>query len=214
MENNVQTSKIGVRDLVNVAIFTVIYFVIFYVCAMTGFVPVMAVFYPVLTAIIAGIPCILFYTKVKTFGLVTIMGVLLGLIFFLMGYGYYALITGIVFGLLADVIMKAGKYKSWKAMLAGYAVFSVWQVGTQLPMFIMGDAYVDMYRASQGDAFADGLAALVQGYMVPVVILATAVGGVIGAFITVTVVRSMADLGPARAAMLIVISQLIVAWVI
>ena len=36
MENNVQTSKIGVRDLVNVAIFTVIYFVIFYVCAMTG----------------------------------------------------------------------------------------------------------------------------------------------------------------------------------
>ena len=36
-------------------------------------------------------------------------------------------------------------------------------------------------------------------------------GGVIGAFITVTVIRSMADLGPARAAMLIVISQLIVA---
>ena len=42
----------------------------------------------------------------------------------------------------------------------------------------------------------------------------TLLGGVIGAFITVTVVRSMADLGPARAAMLIVISQLIVAWVI
>ena len=42
----------------------------------------------------------------------------------------------------------------------------------------------------------------------------TLLGGVIGAFITVTVVRSMADLGPARAAMLIVISQLVIAWVI
>ena len=42
----------------------------------------------------------------------------------------------------------------------------------------------------------------------------TLLGGVIGAFITVTVVRSMADMGPARAAMLIVIAQLIVAWVI
>ena len=42
----------------------------------------------------------------------------------------------------------------------------------------------------------------------------TLLGGVIGAFITVTVVRSMADLGPARAAMLIVIAQLIVDWVI
>ena len=36
--------------------------------------------------------------------------------------------------------------------------------------------------------------------------------GVIGAFITVTVVRSMDALGPARAAMLIVIAQLAVAW--
>lgn len=42
----------------------------------------------------------------------------------------------------------------------------------------------------------------------------TLLGGVIGAFITVTVVRSMADPGACRAAMLIVIAQLIVAWVI
>lgn len=39
-------------------------------------------------------------------------------------------------------------------------------------------------------------------------------GGAIGALITYTVIRSMASLGPARAAMLIVISQLIVAYVI
>ncbi len=39
-------------------------------------------------------------------------------------------------------------------------------------------------------------------------------GGVIGAFITVTVIKSMDSLGPARAAMLIVIAQLIVAYVI
>lgn len=39
-------------------------------------------------------------------------------------------------------------------------------------------------------------------------------GGVIGAFITVTVIKSMSSLGPARAAMLIVIAQLIVAYVI
>lgn len=42
----------------------------------------------------------------------------------------------------------------------------------------------------------------------------TLLGGVIGAFITITVIQSMGALGPARAAMLIVISQLIVAYVI
>lgn len=39
-------------------------------------------------------------------------------------------------------------------------------------------------------------------------------GGAIGAFITYTVIRSMDMLGPARAVMLIVIAQLIVAYVI
>lgn len=39
-------------------------------------------------------------------------------------------------------------------------------------------------------------------------------GGAIGAFITYTVIRSMDMLGPARAVMLIVIAQLIVAYII
>lgn len=42
----------------------------------------------------------------------------------------------------------------------------------------------------------------------------TLLGGVIGAFITVTVIQSMGALGPARAAMLIVVSQLLVAYII
>lgn len=39
-------------------------------------------------------------------------------------------------------------------------------------------------------------------------------GGVIGAFITLTVIKSMDALGPAKAVMLIVIAQLIVAYLI
>lgn len=42
----------------------------------------------------------------------------------------------------------------------------------------------------------------------------TLLGGIIGAFITITVIQSMGSLGPAKAAMLIVISQLAVAYVI
>ena len=42
----------------------------------------------------------------------------------------------------------------------------------------------------------------------------TLLGGVIGAFITITVIQRMGTLGPAKAAMLIVISQLIVAYLI
>lgn len=39
-------------------------------------------------------------------------------------------------------------------------------------------------------------------------------GGIMGAFITLTVIKSMDNLGPAKAVMLIVIAQLIVAYII
>ena len=39
-------------------------------------------------------------------------------------------------------------------------------------------------------------------------------GGVIGAFITLTVIQSMSQLGPARAVMLIFVSQLLIAYLI
>ncbi len=39
-------------------------------------------------------------------------------------------------------------------------------------------------------------------------------GGILGAFITYTVIRSMGSLGPARAALLIVVSQILVAYAI
>ncbi|MDD3277692.1 MAG: DMT family transporter [Lachnospiraceae bacterium] len=42
----------------------------------------------------------------------------------------------------------------------------------------------------------------------------TLLGGVIGAFITITVIQSMGSIGPAKAVMLIVISQLLVAYLI
>ncbi|MFR5601501.1 MAG: DMT family transporter [Lachnospiraceae bacterium] len=38
------------------------------------------------------------------------------------------------------------------------------------------------------------------------------IGGVMGAFITYTVIKSMGSLGPAKAALLIVVSQIIVAY--
>lgn len=39
-------------------------------------------------------------------------------------------------------------------------------------------------------------------------------GGVIGSFITITVIRSLDSLGPARATMLIVLSQLVVSYLV
>lgn len=43
-----EKKNIGIKDLVNLGLFTAIYFVLFFISGMTGLIPVMAVFYPVL----------------------------------------------------------------------------------------------------------------------------------------------------------------------
>ena len=171
---------LGVRDLVTVAIFTVIYFVFFFLCGMTGMIPVMAFLFPLPLAFLTGISNTLFYTKAHVFGMVTIMGALLGLLAFLMGYGPIGLGFGIVCGLLADLIMRAGKYKSYKNMVAGHCVFSLWIIGTMLPMWVMGQAYFEPYRATQGDAYVAEMSALLTGGMLGIIAVGILVFAVLG----------------------------------
>ena len=182
-------SGIGVRDLVTCAVFTVIYFIIFFACGMTGFVPIMSFLFPLPLALVSGIPQMLFYTKVRSFGMVTIMGALLGLISFLMGYGPRGLCFGIVCGLIADLILRAGGYKSMKCSVASHCVFSLWVIGTMLPMWILGQAYFEPYRASQGDAFVNEMMAYLSGGMLAIVVAGIVVCALVGAAIGTKVLR-------------------------
>lgn len=81
---------------------------------------------------------------------------------------------------------------------------SIWvaNIFVQLTAFLV---CLSIYAVSDRSSFSN-LCKVEPRYML--------LGGVIGAFITYTVIKSMASLGPAKAVMLIVISQLIVAYII
>ncbi len=176
-------SKLDVKDLVNVGVFTAIYFVLFFISASFGMIPIMAVFFPVLSAVLSGIPMILFFTRTNKFGAVSIMCILSGLINFAMGFGIQSLLGAVLCGVIADLIMRSGKYKSWIHMLIGYIVFSEWVIFTMLPMWLMKDQYFENARASQGDTFADTTSALITNTMLLVVIVCTVIGAVVGAYL-------------------------------
>ena len=70
-------NKIQAKDLINLGLFTVLYFVIGCCVAIPiGFVPIFLPVLGALWALITGIPFMLFLTRVKKFGMVTIMGIL------------------------------------------------------------------------------------------------------------------------------------------
>ena len=68
-------NKLQTKDLINLGLFTVLYFVIGCCVAIPiGFVPIFLPVLGSLWSLITGIPFMLFLTRVKKFGMVTIMG--------------------------------------------------------------------------------------------------------------------------------------------
>ena len=130
MEEAIMDKKLQAKDLINLGLFTVLYFVLGCCVAIPiGFVPVFLPILGALWSLITGIPFMLFLTRVKKFGMVTLMGILSGLLMGLTGMGFWGVPMGVIFGLLGDMILKSGGYSSAKKSLLGYAVFSLWMTG-------------------------------------------------------------------------------------
>lgn len=173
--------KLAVKDLINIGVFTALYFVVFFVVSFVGYIPILLVMLPVICPIIANIPFMLFLSKTKKFGMVTIMATILGLLCMLMGRPWPVLLIGLAAGLIADFILKAADYKSTKSCVLASGVFSLWMMGMVLPMFF---GYRDNYLASMvsgyGQEYVDTIASLTPDWMFYLMILLCFIGGIIG----------------------------------
>ena len=153
------TAKAGGRlagkDLINIGIFTAIYFVVVFAVACLGFVPILMAAICGIIPLVAGIPYMLFLTRARKFGMVTILGLLTGIIMFITGMGYFSIATGLICGL----------------------------IGNFLPFLVTADAYLPTVRAQYGDAYVDELMTYLQPEMYPVLLVACFVTGIIGGFI-------------------------------
>ena len=164
-------NKLQAKDLINLGLFTVLYFVIGCCVAIPiGFIPIFLPVLGSLWSLITGIPFMLFLTRVKKFGMVTIMGVLSGLLMGLTGMGFWGVPMGLIFGLLGDLILKSGDYKSAKKSILGYAVFSLWMVGTYIPMYFMVEDSWASFAASFGEEYADRVMAVMPMWSIILVV--------------------------------------------
>lgn len=181
--------KLQAKDLINIGTFTALYFVCFFATGMLGYIPIFMVLLPLLCSLVAGIPFTLYLTKVKKFGMVTITGVILGILMFITGHPWPVLVTGCVFGFLGDLIMKAGKYQSWRSLLLGYVVFSEWILGLLAPLFFMRDAYFAAMRSGYGDAYTDTLMSLTPMWVFYLMALLAVLGAFAGALLGKAVLK-------------------------
>ena len=125
----------------------------------------------------------LFLTKVKKFGMVLIMSVLMGLVMGLMGMGVWSMATGPVAGILSELILKLGDYKSAKKNILGYGVFSMWLIGNYIPIVVTRDNYYSMLISGYGQEYADTLMGYIPDWSLLPLLAACFISGILGALL-------------------------------
>lgn len=177
-------NKLQAKDLINLGLFTVLYFILGCCVAIPiGFVPIFLPILGALWTLITGIPFMLFITRVKKFGMVTLMAVLSGLLMGFTGMGYWGVPMGLIFGLIADFIMKSGEYRSSGKILIGYGIFSLWMVGTYIPMYFMVEQSRADFAAGFGEEYADKVMSVMPMWSIVFVIAGIFVCAILGGLI-------------------------------
>ncbi|GAA1695687.1 MptD family putative ECF transporter S component [Microbacterium sediminicola] len=181
--------RFSARDLLSVAIFAVIYFVIVFAVAMVGIIsPLVMLLTLPLAPIVAGIPYMLFLTRVKHAGMVTLFGVVVALLLFMMGHPWQSTVVTIVLSVIAEFVLAAGRYQSKWAAIWAYSVFSVWFIGPWIPFFIDPVAYVNQ-NSSMGEQYMQEFAAVVTVPAILVMVAVSVICGFLGALLGTALLR-------------------------
>lgn len=174
--------KFSARDLVNVAIFAVIYFAVVFAINMLGIISplVMLVILP-LSIIAAGIPFMLFLTRVKHPGMVALFGTVVALLYLMSGQPWQSTALTIALSLIAEVILARGGYRSkWSAIWA-YTVFTLWYVGPWIPLLLNREEYLKSPGMQlMGEEYVAAFDQTVSNPALAVYCVATVVCGLIG----------------------------------
>lgn len=172
--------RINGKDLINVGIFSAIYFAIVFAVAMLGMVPIL---YPLLTVIcplLGGIVFMLFLTKVKKFGMIWIMSILMGILMLLSGMSYYALVVSLFSGLLAELIYKSGNYTSVAKGILAHAVFSLWVFANYLLYYLNHETYMRTREEMIGKEYVEKLNSILPMWSWSILLAVTLIFGLLG----------------------------------
>ncbi|MBP8920368.1 MAG: MptD family putative ECF transporter S component [Micropruina sp.] len=135
--------RLSARDLLNVAIFAVIYLVIVFAINMLGLINPLVMFLALLLSIIvSSVPYMLFLTRVKHAGVVTLFGVVMGLFCGLSGLGWISAGITVAMSLIGELILAAGDYRSRRAAIGANTVFALWYAGPMVPILIDREEYL------------------------------------------------------------------------
>ncbi|WP_223167176.1 MptD family putative ECF transporter S component [Nonomuraea sp. SYSU D8015] len=179
------------KDLINIGVFGALYLVMVYAITMLGFINPAVMLVSLVASIVAGaIPFMLFLTRVRHAGMVTIFAIVTSGILALTGHPPISFAITIVCALAAEAMLLAGGYRSSRMSVLAYAVYSAWYVGPMMPIFYARDDYFSSPAMRQ---MGPDYTAQMEAVLSPAVLIAfdvsTVVFGLLGGLLGLRLLR-------------------------
>lgn len=153
---------LSVKHLINIGVFTAIYFVIMFMGGMLGIAgPQFIIIGGFIAGFINAMVMMVYLVRTPTIGALTITGLLSSALMVLTGHSVISLLLGTGLGFLGDLVAASGNFANrWKNII-GYAVFSVWTIAPVLPIFFNSEAYfADVAQQMNSPEYAQQMQAL------------------------------------------------------
>ena len=174
--------KLRTRDLIYAGAFGAIYLVVMLVIVMgCSAIPILYLMAPLFVGIVCGTIYEMCVLKVRKFGAALILGVLFALV--ACGSNIIGLVLAIVFALIAELIIKAGNYKSKKMYLASFVAFNLNMACPYTMLQFARDEFLARTVEFYGQAHADALSAVAPDWILWAIMGLAILGGIIGTFV-------------------------------
>lgn len=181
MNNN----KLTAKDLVTIAIFSVIFALMMGGLSFIGMVPVIYPFTVGIVLIPCGIVWMYLRAKVPKKGAIIIQSIVIALILLLFGSFWPSLVGVVSGGVIAELITMSRGYKSFRMNTLGYMIYGIClAVCANLPPLIARDYYYAYSIAGGMDPiYMEEMMAFLTGPVFAAGLIVAAIGAVFGTFL-------------------------------
>lgn len=177
-------SSYTAKDFILLAVFGVVIFLFFMILSMVlSFSIDFAYWTHAIGSLVGGIVWVYISARTPKRGAMAIMGLIMGIVAFLMGMMWTVPVGIVAGGVVAELVLVAGRRSAVSHMIA-YAVFMLcWWIGQVALLLFASDTYMQtMVSSGMSAEYAEAVIAWSHGPMCAAAAVCTLIGGAVGAF--------------------------------
>lgn len=150
--------KMNGKDLITTGIYTALYIVTLFVASVANVTPLTFMFYPAIASFLGAVFFIMLATKVQKMGAIIIWGIIVGLLYMVLGMGM-TLPFAVIGSIIAQIIITKTNYTNYKLTTLAYIIVSVFFIGGYAQLFLTTESYLaESAKRGLSPEFINGLA--------------------------------------------------------